>query len=162
MSYAAQNQDWAQQQRGYGPGWGRPPMFWGWHPMWIVAMILGFIFWWPLGLIILGITIGSRKMGCWGGRGYDRWQDRMQEKMDRMRAKMDSFGQGSAWGQGGSSGNRAFDEYRTDTLRRLEEEQREFREFLQRLRMAKDKSEFDQFMAERRNRPEPPPPPQQS
>ena len=60
----------------------------------------------------------------------------------------------SAWGS--SSGNRAFDEYRTDTLRRLEEEQREFREFLQRLRMAKDKSEFDQFMAERRNRPAPP------
>ena len=163
MSYAANNQDWAQQ-RGYGQGqgWCGPPMFWAWHPMWIVAMILGFIFWWPLGLIILGITIGSRKMGCWGGRGYDRWQDRMQEKMDRMRAKMDSFGQGSAWGQGGSgsSGNRAFDEYRTNTLRRLEEEQREFREFLQRLRMAKDKSEFDQFMAERRNRPAPPPPPQ--
>ena len=51
-----------------------------------------------------------------------------------------------------SSGNRAFDEYRTDTLRRLEEEQREFREFLDRLRFAKDKTEFDQFMAERRNR----------
>jgi hypothetical protein len=43
-------------------------------------------------------------------------------------------------------------------LHRLEEEQREFREFLQRLRMARDKAEFDQFMAERRNRPEPPPP----
>jgi len=156
MSYAANNQDWAQQQRGYGSASCGPAMFW-WHPMWIVAMILGFIFWWPLGLIILGIAIGSRKMGCWSGRGYDRWQDRMQEKMDRMRTKMDSFGQGGPWG---SSGNRAFDEYRTETLRRLEEEQREFREFLQRLRMAKDKSEFDQFMAERRNRPAPPPPPQ--
>jgi hypothetical protein len=154
MSYAAHNQDWTQ--RNYGPRWGGPPMFWAWHPLWIVAMILGFIFWWPLGLIILGITIGSRRMGCWSGRGYEGWQDRMQEKMDRMRAKMDSFGQGG-WG---SSGNRAFDEYRTETLRRLEEEQREFRDFLQRLRMAKDKSEFDQFMAERRNRPEPPPPPQ--
>ena len=51
-----------------------------------------------------------------------------------------------------SSGNRAFDEYRTETLQRLEEEQREFHDFLARLRMAKDKSEFDQFMAERRNR----------
>jgi hypothetical protein len=36
------------------------------------------------------------------------------------------------------SGNRAFDEYRQETLRRLEEEQREFQEFLVRLRMAKD------------------------
>ena len=48
-----------------------------------------------------------------------------------------------------SSGNRAFDDYRAETLRRLEEEQREFREFLERLRFAKDKTEFDQFMAER-------------
>jgi hypothetical protein len=51
-----------------------------------------------------------------------------------------------------SSGNHAFDEYRTETLRRLEDEQREFKEFLERLRFAKDKTEFDQFMAERRNR----------
>jgi hypothetical protein len=70
---------------------------------------------------------------------------------------METFGGG--WSR--SSGNRAFDEYRSETLNRLEEEQREFREFLQRLRMAKDKAEFDQFMADRRNRPEPPPPPQQ-
>jgi Protein of unknown function (DUF2852) len=41
-------------------------------------------------------------------------------------------------------------EYREETLRRLEEEQREFHDFLARLRMAKDKAEFDQFMAERR------------
>jgi len=147
MSYAAH--DWSY--RGYGP-----PIGWFWHPGWIVLMILGFIFWWPIGLVILGIVIGSRKMGCWSGRGYERWHDHMQDKMDRMRSKMESFGRG--WGRS-SSGNRAFDEYRSETLSRLEEEQREFREFLQRLRMAKDKAEFDQFMAERRNRPEPPPRP---
>jgi hypothetical protein len=39
-------------------------------------------------------------------------------------------------------------------LRRLEDEQREFRDFLARLRAAKDKTEFDQFMAERGNRPD--------
>ncbi len=55
---------------------------------------------------------------------------------------------------GTSSGNRAFDEYRAETLRRLEEEQREFTSFLDRLRFAKDKAEFDAFMAERRQRPE--------
>ena len=58
-----------------------------------------------------------------------------------------------------SSGNHAFDEYRTETLRRLEDEQREFREFLERLRFARDKTEFDQFMAERRTRSASPPPP---
>jgi len=47
------------------------------------------------------------------------------------------------------TGNRAFDSYREDTLRRLEEEQANFESFLERLREAKDKSEFDQFMDER-------------
>ena len=52
-----------------------------------------------------------------------------------------------------TSGNSAFDEYRAETLRRLEDEQKEFREFLDRLRQAKDKSEFDQFMTDRSRRP---------
>ena len=56
-----------------------------------------------------------------------------------------------------SSGNRAFDEYKAETLRRMEEEQKDFGAFLERLRFAKDKSEFDQFMADRRNRPPAPP-----
>ena len=114
------------------------------RPAWIVLMILGFWAWWPLGLAILAFTIGSGRMGCWSHHGTNRWQD----KMDRMRSKVDWWGTASP-----SSGNRAFDEYRADTLRRLEEEQREFKEFLQRLRFAKDRAEFDQFMAERRNRP---------
>jgi hypothetical protein len=126
-------------------------------------MILGFIFWWPIGLAILAFTIWSRNMGC---NGSDRWQrkmERMEEKMGRVRERMQGFGAGGfgagPWGAPRSSGNHAFDEYRTETLRRLEEEQREFRDFLDRLRFAKDKSEFDQFMAERRNRPQPPVPP---
>jgi hypothetical protein len=47
----------------------------------------------------------------------------------------------------------AFDEYRTETLRRLEREQGEFQQFVEHLRMAKDKAEFDQFIAERRAPP---------
>lgn len=50
---------------------------------------------------------------------------------------------------GAPTGNRAFDSYKADTLRRLEEEQQQFEEFLERLREAKDKVEFDQFMDER-------------
>ena len=118
-------------------------------PAWIALMIFGFWAWWPLGLAILAFTIGSGRMGCWNHHGMNRWQD----KMDRMRSKVDWWGTPSP-----SSGNRAFDEYRSDTLRRLEEEQREFKEFLQRLRFAKDRAEFDQFMAERRNRPDAPQP----
>ena len=75
-----------------------------------------------------------------------------QRKMDRFAS---AGGQGRLLVRAPSSGNRAFDDYRSETLRRLEDEQREFHDFLDRLRMAKDKSEFDQFMAERRNRPNP-------
>jgi hypothetical protein len=128
-------------------------------PAWVVLIVLGFIAWWPIGLAILAFTIWSGRMGCghygYGHHGYDRWQhkiERMQRKMDWMRAKMGGGSRGG-YAYASPSGNRAFDEYRTETLRRLEEEQREFRDFLERLRMAKDKSEFDQFMAERRNRP---------
>ena len=64
---------------------------------------------------------------------------------------------GGRAGRRTSSGNRAFDEYRAETLRRLEEEQKEFGSFLDRLRFAKDKAEFDQFMAELRQRPPTPP-----
>jgi hypothetical protein len=49
-----------------------------------------------------------------------------------------------------SSGNRAFDEYKAETLKRLAEEQREFVAFLERLRHARDQDEFDRFMADRR------------
>ena len=48
-----------------------------------------------------------------------------------------------------SSGNTAFDAYKADTLKRLQDEQDAFAEFLNRLRDAKDKAEFDQFMADR-------------
>jgi hypothetical protein len=128
-------------------------------PAWIALMILGFAAWWPLGLAILAYIIGSGRMGCSHHYGMDRWQrkmTRLQEKMDRMKGHMTG---GNPWGMR-SSGNRAFDEYRTETLRRLEEEQHEFREFLNRLRHARDKVEFDQFMAEQRNRQPPPGGPQ--
>ncbi len=124
-------------------------------PAWIALTVLGFMAWWPVGLATLAFTIGSGRMGC-GYRGQERWQhkmDRLQSKMDWMRSKMGGGGPnfGGGWGSGPSSGNAAFDEYRNDTLKRLEEEQREFKSFLERLRFAKDKTEFDAFMNERRN-----------
>ena len=104
----------------------------------------------------------------WEHRG-DRWERkiaRMQDKMERVRGRMDHFRSRGDWFGPASSGNRAFDDYRSETLKRLEDEQREFKDFLERLRFAKDRAEFDQFMAARRERPfeegpaeEPPPRP---
>jgi hypothetical protein len=137
------------------------------RPAWIGLLILGFMVWWPFGLAILAFLIGSGRMGC-GPYQFENKMRRLQDKMDRVRDRMDRFGGGgggggsSWWGGPPSSGNHAFDDYKADTLRRLEEEQREFREFLERLRFARDRAEFDQFMAERRNRPTPEAPQQQA
>ena len=92
-------------------------------------------------------------MDRWEGR-LDRKMARMQEKVQRVRERMERYRGAGGWGFGpASSGNRAFDDYRSETLKRLEDEQREFKDFLERLRFAKDRSEFDQFMADRRTRP---------
>lgn len=114
-------------------------------PAWIGLMVLGFCIYWPVGLATLAFIYGSGRMTGWNNK-----MDRMQRKMDRMREKMG----GTWWTTPPSSGNRAFDEYRTETLRRLEDEQRDFQDFLERLRQARDKAEFDQFMADRRSRPQ--------
>jgi Protein of unknown function (DUF2852) len=118
------------------------------RPAWIAVMVLGFILFWPIGLAILAYLIWSGRMGCGRHGEMTRWQRRMAEGWDRNKERWGREARGFH-----SSGNRAFDEYREETLTRLEEEQREFREFLERLRKAKDKEEFDQFMADRRSRP---------
>ncbi len=111
-------------------------------PAWIIAMIAGFLLWWPIGLGVLAYLIWSGRMGCCGSGNRVAWRQYFTDEARRFGGGMTAFR---------STGNRAFDEYRSETLRRLEEEANEFDAFLQRLRHAKDKAEFDQFMAERRN-----------
>ena len=124
-------------------------------PAWIALIVLGFMVWWPIGLSVLAFTIWSGRMGCGYYGGHDRWQnkmERMQHKMDWMRSRM-SGGRGAA---AGTTRRRAATAPSTNTgptrCAGSRKSSVEFREFLDRLRFAKDKTEFDQFMAERRNR----------
>lgn len=138
------------------------------RPAWIALMIVSFILFWPVGLVVLGFLVGSGRMGCGAMRGGpERWQRRMERMQQRMQERAAQWcgpnWRNQGWNSrpaGPTSGNRAFDEYRAETLRRLEEEERQFKEFLDRLRQAKDKAEFDQFMAEMRRRPPEGPMPQ--
>ena len=110
-------------------------------PMLIALALIGLMIWWPLALAVAAYLVWSRRMICCGF-GNSRWNNPgLDVRLDRNRQ-----------GQPRSSGNRAFDEYRAETLRRLEEEHGAFQEFLDQLRVAKDKAEFDQFMAEHSNR----------
>ncbi len=107
---------------------------------WIALMVVSFALFWPAGLAVLAFLIWSRRMGCSKGRGFGRLHETWHRRRDEWRAGSRS----------GGSGNAAFDEYRSDTIRRLEDEEKEFQDFLGRLRQAKDRAEFDQFMADRR------------
>jgi hypothetical protein len=140
------------------------------HPLELVAMILGFIFFFPIGLAILFWRLAGRPdilapFRSWWSGGHAaaatsawRWSPA-----------------GSAFGGPGlyaNSGNSAFEEYKARELARLEEERRRlaeeqkaFGEFMEELRRTKDREEFDRFMANRRGpapgdsgpTPEPPP-----
>lgn len=102
---------------------------------WIAAMIASFIAFWPLGLFFVFYITYTK-----------RWSsDKMfgcahRARRDHSRAYHSAYR---------SSGNSAFDSYKSEMLKRLEDEQTAFDAFLQRLRDAKDKSEFDAFMEDR-------------
>jgi hypothetical protein len=106
-----------------------------------LLLILSFWVSWPVGVVVLAYLMWSGRLEGWKRAGLNLWN----EGIGPMRPP------GTDWLRR-SSGNSAFDEYRADTLRRLEDEKKEFQIFLDRLRAAKDRAEFDQFMSERRNR----------
>ncbi|MGB0901299.1 DUF2852 domain-containing protein [Halocynthiibacter sp.] len=99
---------------------------------WIAAMVLGFIFVWPVGLALLAYMIWSKRMFS-GNCSHTRQQTRRHRNFR-------------------SSGNSAFDNYKADTIARLEDEQRAFEDFMIRLREARDKTEFDDFLDDRAKR----------
>ncbi len=103
---------------------------------WIAAMVLGFIFFWPVGLALLAYMIWSKRMF---GKSCSRHSRHYQMRRSGHAAMK-------------TSGNSAFDSYKNETLQRLEQEQEAFEAFLQRLRDAKDKAEFDEFMEDRARR----------
>ena len=113
-----------------------------WTPLTIFLMVVGFLVAWPLGLLMLA---------------YILWGDRIPEfkrsgEAFRFNTGLQSQNSSSA------SGNVAFDEYRRQELkrldeerRRLEQERRDFESYVANLRRAKDQEEFNRFMSERRN-----------
>ena len=92
---------------------------------WIALTVVGFVVFWPIGLALLAYVIWSKRMRChhWGQNRHFRGM--------------------------GRTGNTAFDSYREETLKRLEEERDAFVRFLDQLRAAKDRAEFDQFISSR-------------
>jgi hypothetical protein len=144
-----QANDWrGTAWRSHSCGWAR------WTPVELLAMVLGFIVFWPIGLAILAFKFWQRKTGYPG--------DLTTAAQEKWREARNAFH--GSWGGGGyagrTTGNFAFDEWRAAEIARLEEERRkleeahkEFAAFVENIRRAKDREEFERFMNERRNRP---------
>jgi hypothetical protein len=143
--------DWASVAwRGRGCGASR------WSLFEVVAMILGFIVFWPIGLAILGFKLWQRKAGYHGDLqtvAQDKWREARS-------AMWSSNWQGRRGFYAAGTGNSAFDEWKAAEIARLEEERRklqeahrEFSTFVDNIRRSKDREEFERFMNERRNRP---------
>jgi hypothetical protein len=121
-----------------------------WHAFEIAALVISFAFWWPLGLAVLALKLAQRAgyrtnhIFEWGQRAFSDFTARRQPS--------------SGW-QPFATGNSAFDDWKAAEMTRLDEERRkldaaakEFAEHLDNLRRARDREEFESFMAARRNR----------
>ena len=124
-----------------------------WGPLTIALMVLGFIIFWPLGLAMLAYILWGELFGGTPEKA-EAWVSK-----SKAWCRDQNYRSNGNWRH--SSGNAAFDDYRTEQLKRLDEERKrldqeihEFHEYMRTLRMARDREEFDRFMRERGgNRP---------
>lgn len=121
----------------------------------IVGIVFAFIWFWPLAVAYI----------VWKLMGYpvpNEFVAFMERNFTRFRGFPFSGSQGAsetraASTAGGSTGNSHFDAYRRSELerleaerRRLDDEAREFHAFVEELKRAKDREEFDAYMRKRR------------
>jgi hypothetical protein len=118
-----------------------------WTPLTIALMVIGFIVAWPLGLLMIAYILWGEKI------------PEIRNHFDSVKRDWSSDTRCGPRGTYSRSGNSAFDDYRAAELKRLEEERRkleeerrEFEQYVHDLRRARDKEEFDRFMAERASR----------
>jgi hypothetical protein len=110
----------------------------------IAGIVLGFIHFWPLALAYLVWKLMGYPVSNEARAFFDRNFSRLSERGFRPPPGF------------APTGNFAFDEYRRRELERLEQERRRlqeeanaFAEFVDELKRAKDREEFDAFMAKR-------------
>jgi len=144
--------------RAYAPGEWAAFRRWGrtcaarWTLFELATMVLGFMIFWPIGVAVFVYKMWQRRSGA------DDLQTFVTTKWNEART---SWTGPRGWGfSAGASGNAAFDAWKAAELERLEAERRkledaarEFADFLDNIRHAKDREEFDRFMAERRAKP---------
>nr|WP_133772080.1 DUF2852 domain-containing protein [Enterovirga rhinocerotis] len=117
----------------------------------IVGIVFLFFYFWPAAAAYVAWKI-------MGYPGLNDAREIISRQADDLKAYRFSGTPFSGGGFGGGTGNAAFDAYRREEIerlererRRLDEEAREFRTFVEELKRAKDREEFDAYMAKRRS-----------
>ena len=98
-------------------------------------MVLGFVVFWPVGLAVLSYNL----WGTWWSSETGRWKSSGKRRCGKRTPQVRSS----------RSGNTAFDAYNVETIKRLEQEERDFATCIDELRAAKDRDEFDRFINSR-------------
>lgn len=119
----------------------------------IGAIVVAFIYWWPLAAAYVAWKVAGYpalgELRSFADRGLPWGSGRTRSR----------FAAAFETSKGGSTtGNRAFDDYRRAEIdrlnaqrRALQEESRAFAEFVEELKRAKDREQFDAFMQKRRS-----------
>ena len=128
---------WKGCGRGAGEGRGRSDRA-KWSSFNIAAMVLGFVFFWPIGLIVLGWILSGRHVQELPGAIRQLWSTVFDKSDDSV----------------SNSGNSVFHDYQQtqyDRIREIKEEikvrSHRFGEFRSNAKRRADQEEFDQFMA---------------
>lgn len=139
-----------------------------WRALEIAAVVLGFILWWPVGLALLMWKLWRARNGrpsdlVDAARSFEEnimhnWPEKARRWGCAGKRRADDI-MPAGWSftaDARSTGNAAFDEWRDGELARLDEERRkleaaarEFSDYVESLRKAKDREEFDRFMRQR-------------
>ncbi|MDB5614286.1 MAG: hypothetical protein JWQ22_1939 [Devosia sp.] len=126
-----------------------------WSPLTIALMVLGFITFPPLGFIVLGYILWGEKFGGSQEKAQAYW-NKGRSWVSSNKGKHRNWNTQRSYGMN-TSGNAAFDDYRAEQLKRLDEERARldaeidaFHDYMANLNKAKDREEFDRFMNERR------------
>lgn len=122
-----------------------------------IGVVVGsFILFWPLGIAALAIKLVKGEMWRGSSEAVPPWANWKQgERFDFASKWKPNFRDGFSASHF-STGNAAFDDYRKAAYekleaerRKLDEERKEFADYVAKVRRAKDQDEFDRFMNER-------------
>ncbi len=118
------------------------------------AIAAGFLAFWPVGLVALFWKLKKGELWMGSAEGRAPWAS-WTGKSNSMKSEFKKWA-GLSDTLRSDSGNQAFEDYKAAELakldemrRKLEDDQKAFAAFMERVRRAKDKEEFERFMAER-------------